>query len=76
MYTLYYATETVDEGGPTGLWEVRRESYVNIADVDPIEGSDELVSRNHTEASAHDMAGARQRSSYSENRRRDNAAQD
>jgi hypothetical protein len=66
MYTLYYASQDT-EGG---TWTVYSEKYERIDSPEPIDNSTMVVSRNHTEQSAHELADARQRRSYAENRKK------
>jgi hypothetical protein len=68
MYTLYYARQS-PPNTPGAMWVVRCEDYESIDSPEPIEGSQREVSRNLTRKQAHDLADARQRQSYAENRK-------
>jgi len=77
MYTLFYVSENVHEGEPTGEWSVYSEVYPSFDSEEPIEGSTVLVDTCVTRQSADRVAKARQRQSYSANRReRASASQD
>jgi hypothetical protein len=76
-YTLHYVSEDMESGDhpgdsprPAGTWSVYSEQYEDFTDEEPIEGSTEVVSRNHpTFESASVKADALQRRSYAENRK-------
>lgn len=64
MFTLYYASPDPANGG----WAVYSEVYERIDSPEPVEGSEDVVSRNLTKDEAHRLADHRQRQSYGEAR--------
>lgn len=65
-YTQYL---TAPDNTEDEAYMVVSEDYADIGDLRPIPGTYRVVSRNHTLAEATNMAVAKQRASYGENRK-------
>lgn len=71
MYTLYWVNRN---GQDSHTCLVMAEDYPSIDAAEPIPDTLRVVSGNHSETEARKIVTAKQRGSYSENRRQSNGA--